>query len=318
MTHVRSHKRNKAAMKAFAIFFTSFLLIIFCAPEARGNALSVDLELRTHVRTDRLHWHIAGGNVNILSELITEDIDILQVGLRAKLTKNNYVFFAEGAYGTIRSGKTTDRDYRGDDRTGLYSESVSDISGRNARDLSAGAGRHFHFNSNRYRLTPLIGASHHRLRLLKTDGMQTVATPGETPPVGPIPGLASTYDATWNALWAGGKFMVRASESIELRAAYRYHWFDYRADAGWNLRQDLAQPVSFTHRASGSGFDVDISCRYALSAQAGISFSFLHRERKAENGTDTTYLATGQQFDIPLNKVSWRSQSVLAGIEYRF
>ncbi len=305
-------------MKAYAIGFISFLLVVSNSMEAKGDLLSVDLELRTHLRTDRLHWHIAGRNVNILSELITEDIEIVQVGLRSTFTKDHYVFFAEGAHGALRSGKTTDRDYLGDDRTGLYSESVSDVSGRNAWDLTAGAGRHFLFNSNRYRITPLIGASHHRLRLLKTNGMQTIATPGKTPPVGPIPGLASTYDATWNALWAGGEFMVQASKSIELRASYRYHWFDYQADARWNLRQDLAQPVSFTHSASGSGFDVDISCRYALSAQAGISFSFLHRERKAKNGTDTTYLATGQQFDIPLNKVSWRSQSFTAGVDYRF
>ena len=276
------------------------------------------LSIHTGIRMDRLRWNIAGNNVNILSELIVDDIEIIPIGLKTEITRGNYTFFGNMAYGEIRDGTTTDRDYLADDRRGLYSESISKVSGNHAIDLSGSIGRNIDFKADRFRLAPVIGASWHRLKLYKTHGVQTVATSGVTPPTGPFPGLASSYDASWTSLWAGGNIRIQIISALQLTASFHYHWFDYRADADWNLRQDLAHPVSFTHRASGDGFDAEITCKYAFTDRADISITFFYRDWLAKNGTDTTFFATGQRAEIPLNEVSWESRSITAGIHYRF
>ncbi len=277
-----------------------------------------ELSMYTGIRRDRLNWHIAGNNVNILSELIVDDIDIFQVGAKSAFTKGEYTFFAEMAYGDVLGGTNVDRDFLANNRRNIYSESVADVSGRRAMDLSGGIGRNIDFHSGRYRLTPILGASWHRLRLLKTHGVQTIATPGQTPPVGAIQGLASTYDADWTGLWAGGKIQVQAAEALQIAASFRYQFFDFRADANWNLREDLSHPVSFSHRATGRGIVGDVSYKWSLTDRVDISLTFLYRYLLAKNGTDTTFFATGNRAKTPLNKVSWRSRAITAGLTYRF
>lgn len=287
--------------------------------ETQSDCLcSAELSMYTGIRRDRLNWHIAGNNVNILSELIVGDIDIFQVGAKSAFTKGAYTFFAEMAYGDVLGGTNVDRDFLANNRRNIYSESVADVSGRRAMDLSGGIGRNIDFHSSRYRLTPILGASWHRLRLLKTHGVQTIATPGKTPPLGAIQGLASTYDADWTGLWAGGNIRVQAAEALQIAASFRYQFFDFRADANWNLRQDLSHPVSFSHRATGRGIAGDVSYKWALTDRVDISLVFLYRYLLAKNGTDTTFFATGNKANTPLNKVSWRSRAITAGLTYRF
>ncbi len=293
---------------------------LLAAPEAKNpeERAAFNLSLQAGFRTDQLRWHIAGGGVNILSELITDDIRILQVGLKAVLIRENAVIFAEAAHGEILGGTSTDRDYNEDDRKSLYSESVADLSGHRTRDYEAGAGWRLDFLRDRCQLTPFVGGSHHQLKLLKKDGVQTVATPGLTPPVGPIEGLASTYDATWNTLWAGTEFRLQPTENLQVGTAFRHRWFNFRANAGWNLRQDLAQPISFRHRASGRGMDLDLFCRYAATDRLELFINVFYKNWTAKNGTDTTYLADGRQLTTTLNRVYWQSRSFTVGLIYRF
>lgn len=277
-----------------------------------------DFSLQTVFRSDRLNWHIAGRNVNILSELIVDDLEIFQIKATGAFTKRNYTFFAEAAHGEIFSGTNVDRDFLANNRGNLFSESVARVSGRDATDFSGGIGRNIDLDAGRYRLTPMVGASWSRLRLLKTRGVQTVATPGTTPPTGPFPGLASTYDAQWTGVWTGAGIRVRTASALTIAASFRYQFFDYRADADWNLRQDLSHPVSFTHRANGRGFEGDMAYKWAITERMDISLTFLYKYLLAKNGTDTTYFASGNRAKTPLNRVSWRSRAVMAGLSYRF
>ena len=163
-----------------------------------------------------------------------------------------------------------------------------------------------------------IWGSRHRLHLFLTEGVQVLETPGQTPPLGPIEGMASTYEASWTGLFAGLNLLHRPGRRSEVFGAVRLHWLEYRADGDWNLRKDLAHPVSFDHDASGFGFDADIGWRWTIAELFDLSVRMSYRDWSAENGTDTTYFRTGRETDLRLNEVSWRSLCITAAFEYEF
>jgi hypothetical protein len=270
------------------------------------------------VRDDRLRWNIAGKEIDVLSELIADDIEMFQAGIRAEFTDGRHLLFAEFFLGDISGGTATDSDYGGDRRSGLYSKSISDVGGRNARDLSAGVGRRFDFGAGRWGLTPLVGGSRNRLELVLTDAVQVVAEPGRTPPAGHVPGMAGTYEATWTEFWVGAEIRRGIGRNGEIYGVLRRHWFDFRAKADWNLRRDLARPVGFVQEASGAGLDGELGGTWTVSDRLAFDLRLAYRDRTAKHGTDTLFHKTGRTSEHPLNEVSWRSRSIFAGIRCSF
>jgi len=290
----------------------------------------LDLGIAGGYREDRLDWNIAGNssgqNPNVLSELKWRNLQIGQLELQSKFTLPR-VFHFRGSFGTgwIANGDNRDSDYLGDDRTFEYSRTENSADQGSVYDFSAAAGYPFAFGRETVIvLRPLIGYSYHRQNLSISDGNQTVATPGLTQSAGPFAGLDSHYDARWYGPWMGVEVGVEAAvpggfiERVEVFFAGEVHRADYRAQADWNLRQDLAHPNSFRHRAEGigyvlsGGFILFVAPQWALTAEAA------YQSWSTNHGRHRVYFSDGDTADTQLNEVDWRSLALSVGVLYHF
>jgi len=188
-----------------AFFFLLLpILAFFPYPDpAHAADIKTDLSLSTGYRVDDLSWNIAGNNnnPNVLSELTWSDLEILQATLTGRALVNEWLYL-RGSFVTVYLLRDNqDSDYAGNDRTREFSRSSNSADCSRVLDAAMGLGYQFSFLSGRFRLSPLFGYSYNSQDLKLKDGFQVIATPGVTPPVGPIQGLDSAYDASWVGPW---------------------------------------------------------------------------------------------------------------------
>lgn len=296
----------------------SLSLSIVLAPVAANAAPVSELTLSGGTRTDNLDWNIAGtspfGNdVNVLSELTWNDLEIWQGKALARVYLKRVYLRGYADYGFITGGSNQDSDYRGNNRTLEYSRSNNSSSDGSVWDVSAGAGYLFSvpIGPGSLELGPLAGLSYHKQNLTITEGFQTI------PLTGPFAGLSSTYAASWTGPWAGFDLSYAAG-GLTLLGSFEYHLASFRAEADWNLRSDFAHPVSFEHWATGSGLVLSAGAEYNVTERVALSGNVDLQDWSADDGTDRTYFSDGTAADTALNEVNWTSRAVMFGLKYRF
>jgi hypothetical protein len=317
------------------------LLLAVGAPAARADAVrDLDLQFGAGYRHDRLDWNIAGTpqgtNPNVLSELSWDGLAIYQARAKGKLVveSDKFPYFdtcLKGSigYGWIVDGRNQDSDFAGDNRTLEFSRSRNNADDGSVFDVSLALGPRFRVREERLTITPLVGLSYHEQNLILTDGVQTISDqaaadaffgPGELmlQPLGPFPGLDSSYETRWKGPWVGVDLEIRPSDRLTLAASAEYHWADYEATADWNLRADFAHPASFTHQARGEGILLSAAADLALAERWSVELSYDFADWQADDGTDRVLFADGSVGVTRLNEVNWRSQAVLLGVTYRF
>jgi len=303
------------------LFLASALLAL---PAAASEQKGVTLD--AGFRRDNLDWSIAGNNnsPNVISELTWRDLNIFQVkGELAGSNVDKYYFRASFDHGWVLSGENQDSDYAGDDRTLEFSRSINGVDGSTVWDLSLGFGKEIPFGAKaQHRLIPLGGLSYHRQSLRMTDGNQVLwnqdnallLDPDFLPqPLGPFPGLRSSYDATWAGLWFGADTLLNLHERGNVLLRLEYHWKAwYSAKANWNLRDDFAHPVSFEHEAVGKGLVLGLGwsgepVRHRWVWGADLTYQLW----TTDPGTDRTYGANCFCYsEGPLNEVNWSSMAL--------
>jgi outer membrane protein Pom len=285
--------------------------------EDRNNEVSFEIGHRT----DNLRWDIAGispitsNPVNVLSELKWQDLQIIQARVKAKgyVARPVYLKGSLG-YGAIYSGSNQDSDFNGNDRTLEFSRSNNNAGSGSVLDLSAAAGyrNDYLVTSSGSGIMPVIGYSYHRQNLRLTDGVQTI------PATGPFPGLESTYEAVWHGPWVGADLAYKRA-SLALLGSLEYHFLNaYNADANWNLRTDLAHPVSFRHEATGYGIVASAGLNYSINERLSVIGTFDIQRWTTDPGTDTTFFPDGTSSPTRLNEVVWNSYDLMLGIKYVF
>lgn len=312
---------------------------IACLP-ARASARDVveraDLDVTTGYRVDQFDWNIAGDidghNPDVLSELKWEDLEIYQVSARGKLVMANKRFPLGGlikagvSYGDISSGDNQDSDYNGDGRTREFSRSNNRADNGNVWDASLGGGVVFFNETRTLSLAPVAGFSYHEQNLTIYDGYQTLNDPASTPssmvggipPVGPITGLDSTYEARWRSGWLGADVCYMPIPFFDLHGTLELHSGKYEADADWNLRSDLQHPKSFRHTSSKAvGLVTGVGIR-AGSPNFFFTADYQYQRWQADDGEDRTYFSDGTVAVNRLNEVNWESSSINAGVTVRF
>ncbi|MBI3553356.1 MAG: hypothetical protein HY077_12750 [Elusimicrobia bacterium] len=280
------------------------------AKEVRGT-----LELASGYRKDSLNWNIGfpatPGSPDVLSELTWRRVVVYDFQLRLSL---EYAGVLQGRLklgrGVIVDGDVQDSDFGGSGRTFEFSRSDSKANKGYTQDVSLGVGARI--SGAKFSLSPLpLGMSYDSLNLRMSNGVQThssCAPNGQCgAPVGPITGLNSSYNASWTGPWSGVDAEF-AEDDFLLRLTYEYHWkAKYSGKADWNLRQDLAHPVSFKHAATGAGTVAELRLDYVAASNWSVGIAGTYQSWSAEAGTDTTFLAGGAQGAAKLNKVRWNS-----------
>ena len=309
--------------RTLSLLVLAFLPFFPCPSSAQAADIMTDISLSTAYRVDNLSWNIAGSiygtNPNILSELTWSDLETFQAAVSGRLLVNEWLYVRGSfGYGWTFSGDNLDSDFLGNNRTQEYSRSRNSADGGTVLDAAVGAGYQFSFLSGRLRLAPLVGYSYSAQNLAVTHGAQVLATPGWTPPVGPIHGLDSTYDASWQGPWLGIDLCVEMTKRLTLFGGFEYHWANYGAEANLNLRSDLAHPKSFEHDADGRGFFVAFSAEYALAGRWSLNMSLNYQKWSTDPGLDRLYYAGGSVAQTRLNEVNWDSYAVMLGVVCHF
>jgi hypothetical protein len=281
----------------------------------------MDLELYAGYRADRFDWNIASdlsgaATPNILSELTWDDLEILQLGAESDWRISNKRAPFQGLisgsvnYGSIFSGSVQDSDYDGDNRTLEFSRSNNGGDGGEVWDLSIAAGPELLFFGGRLGLSPLLGYSYHEQNLKLKDGFQTI------PPHGSFAGLSSSYDAVWQGEWLGINLRLTPSDSFILSGRVEWHAANYRAEADWNLREDLRQPVSFKHTADDAdGLVARLGAELAVGAKTWLTMEASYLKWQAEDGFDIVYFADGSVTTVRLNEVNWEALGLMVGVK---
>ncbi|MCA1764738.1 MAG: hypothetical protein LC633_00530 [Desulfobulbaceae bacterium] len=313
-----------------------FLLANVNSAAARDRLAKFDLEVNAGRRVDQLDWNIAGNingtDPNILSELSWDELEIIEVNTKGRvLMVNDRARFGGTArvrfnYGEIQSGENQDSDYQFDNRVNEWSRSNNQADDGSVYDFTTGIGLVFLSANGRVMVSPLVGYSYHTQDLTIHDGRQTLSLdnpfstdPAEDPPpVGPIAGLDSTYETAWNSGWVGVDLEIRPTGNLLLRGFIELHAGEYRAEANWNLRSDLAHPTSFVHDSNdASGFVTGFGTRFG-GGHLLINLDMLYQKWQAEEGIDTINFANGSTGVTRLNEVNWESFSVTAGLTVSF
>jgi hypothetical protein len=297
----------------FAAILAGLLWIGVPAQTVQGDtALELSLELTTGPRLAGLRWNIArdlyGTSPNILSELTWSDLQVFQVQRDAEIIFNDVVFRMSVGYGWITAGDSQDSDYNFDDRTDEWSRSYSDSRGGFLFSGSAALGYRFRLGDGFLILKPLLGFAYNQQAMVMTDGVQVIL-----PPTGPVAGLNSSYVAHWGSMWTGAAIDAGIAEGLSLGVELAFHGAAYIALADWNLRPDLAHPVSFVHRAVGLGAEGKISLDFRINQWWTLRCSFGAEYWEAGPGLDITYRNDGSYVVTRLNEVVWRSLSVAIG-----
>lgn len=296
------------------------------------SKIKFEADIATSYRVDSFDWNIAGTvagtDPNILSELIWSDMIIPQLKLGGSARfPSGFLIKGEISYGKIIEGDNQDSDYLEDDRNGLYSRS-NNKAGGDVADGKTAIGfvfRHFDETARRpWSITPLLGYAYHRQNLVMTDGFQTY------PPFGAFSAdkpLNSSYDTEWYGPWLGADLWLQATDNLAVIVSGEYNWATaYEAKANWNLRDEFAHPVSFTHSAkTASGVYIAFGFEYSLSKQWLISTFFEKHNWKAIGGLDRTFcvdpdpdICPAPVLETRLNQANWGATALTVQTSYRF
>lgn len=145
-------------------------------------------------------------------------------------------------------------------------------------------------------------------------------------PQGPLSGLNSTYDFTWDALKAGITREAFLTKQLRYGGVFSvYPLVKYRGKGFWNLRMGndptdfRIETPSFTHVASsGYGYEAALGLAYDLSDKISLSAGYRYLHFYSSDGTDTTFFADGSTAASNLDWVSVTRQGAYAGMLFRF
>lgn len=294
---------------------------------------NVDMSLGLGYRVDNLDWSIAGNllgtSPNILSELSWRSLDSVYLSADAKLEpREDIIIHGSAGYGEIQRGNNQDSDYSGDNRTFEFSRSNNRGGGKvSDASISLGSVRHsYDPRANRgagaySTFIPKLGYSYHNQNLNITDGVQTIDY--FVPVNSPFTGLDSIYQAEWWGPWAGIDFVSDQNANIAITLGLEYHLADYYAKGNWNLRNDLAHPVSYEHDARGDGWVLNLAIDQYLTDRWVLTYHFNYQAWSTDPGLDTIYVVnqtTGATSITAtrLNAVEWQSLSASLQATYHF
>lgn len=286
------------------------------------------LKLSSGHRRDNMRFTIGGkGGPNILSELEWQapatQIRADGVWTHASgATIKGYLAYAH----TYAEGRNRDSDYALDNRQAEFSRSYADTTGSAMVDLLFGAGWHLPLGASAS-LTPLAGFARYESTYRSSNGRQVVSSAANAAllgiddwdeTLGAFTGLHSRYRPVWSSIWLGLDGELKAGDRFTLQGGIRRHWFKYRAEADWNLRGDLAHPVSFKHKDQGTGWEAEIGAAFRLSGEHRLTFDLSKRKMKTRQGEDTTYFHDGTSGTIDLGETVLDSWSARLGYRYDY
>ncbi|GGB17460.1 hypothetical protein GCM10011511_46560 [Puia dinghuensis] len=259
---------------------------------------------------ENLRWSIAGNsagtNPNIYSELKWRHVGGLAVdaALRYGMGRR-WVFFAEGSRVFTSTGRVSDMDYAGNNRTfPLYNQNFNGGNGYSYA-FAAGAGYRL-WTSGRWRFTPYVGYGVSGQHLTITD------------PGGLYDFLNSSYQTSWYGPLVRGVVSWTPGGKWEVSGVITYHQVNYRADADWNLISAFSHPLSFRHTADGYGVEGELGVQYRAGRWLTVLLAAKGFTWATGKGIDELYHPDSPSQQTQLNEAALSGFGLRAGVKCRF
>jgi hypothetical protein len=281
-----------------------------------------EITLRPFLRFDEFKWSIAGGNIDVISELDWNGLRTAGLEVRGRLALGRVSppggwlppmpvsLFGDLSYGHTYRGSLRDSDYALSGKMAEFSRSRSHTDRGRVIDLLVGVQLELP-RIGRVRAAPILGVSYHEQRFGIRDGISQI------PATGTIAGLDSEYRAERYGFLFGGEVAIALGEDLELYSRCIAERAEYRAEADFNLRGDLGDP-SFEQTTTGQGVSLRTGLTRALGEQWQVELAMEHRYWDADSGQMKFNLAGGGASRQRLNDVELRSFTLSAGVVYRF
>ncbi len=271
------------------------------------------------------------GGPNILSELIWDDVDSIVAEFTADmLFQDQYILTIDGGFGAIRDGTMNDSDYLGNDRTLLFSESISAVDDNDMWFVSVMLGsRVLSWNVRdekpRSYLALMIGYQHWTETYFATKGVQTQDPFNDPliPDPGPFPdqGKGITESFTWDSLLVGvrteieilpdfafkGRFMAVPFTHFTLEDIHHFRPMTFKQNPSGDVTAD-----------GGIGVILDATLSYNFWGGFSIEAGYQYWDITSGEGTLTQHLVVGGDPETFTNEAHSTRHGAIAGISYSF
>lgn len=299
---------NIIRFAAVAIFLLTSQIPGFSQNMYQGTDKKFEIQAGPDFRGENFNWSIDGTvngkYINVLSELKYNNIQAkgFYINGRYHLFKNIGLSLSYNKLFTI-SGKATDFDYDGADRTEPVTQLYLRSHQGNMRHLNTAL--HYQVLQNE-RTTAGIALGYglnKELFYLLDDNNKA---------------LRSTYEAQWNGPVLQLEGLWNTTDKIYTTARLRGNYFKYKAQANWNLIETVEHPVSFEHAANGAGLDVGLGLGYRFTRlfTTGIEANYSHWATRL--GSDKLYLLSGSVLSTNMNGAYKNSISLRVLFNYAF
>ena len=305
------------------VWVLAFAIILAPAVALGQKPVSLSFGAKTWISSGSSDWSEGGvgGVPNVLSELKWDDVDSVVVELTAEAVYSRFILRISGGVGDIGGGTLEDKDYLGDDRTQLFSDSLStadedgllSVSGDvGYRLLGGGKGEGF--------LDLLFGGQYWKERYIATEFVQV------TPATGAFAdqGKGITEDFKWTTIRIGARGEIPLFHDFSFRGGVFFiPWSKFTFVDIHHFRTDLEQNPSFKASVSGGfGFQIDAALTFdlgrhlleGLSVEAGYQYWYLD----SGDGEITAKSVTAGDVKQPFNGATTTRHGATAGISYRF
>lgn len=287
----------------------SLLMVGFAHAQTQSLDVDVLIEAGIGYRQDQLDWNIGNLPTDILSELQYQDIKASQPVVAVSiLAPYNIIVKGQYADGDINTGLAYDYDFNGS-RSDIYLLSKSHLKG-SLTDLNVQISKKYFLNNLSASVD--VGWSKHQQKLNSFDGFQLI------PNYGAFNGLDNHYDVMWQGKFLGTTLGFDITKKWYVDLGLRYHFFEYKAVADWNLRKEFAHPLSFEHLINAEAWEQNLAILYKFNKYYTLKLFYNNLLAKGEDGTDLTYFNDNSVGTYFLNKVNWQSKQYGVGLNYKF
>jgi len=311
-------------VKNFKMVWALALAIILApAVAARTETVSLSFGAKTWISSGSSDWSEGGvgGVPNVLSELKWVDVDSVVVELTAEAVYSRFILRIGGGVGDIGGGTFEDKDYAGDDRTQLFSDSLSTADEDGLLFVNGDVGyRLLGGQKGEGFLDLLFGSQYWKESYIATKGVQV------TPATGAFAdqGKGITEDFKWTSIRLGARGEIPLLQDLSFRGGVFFiPWSKFTLVDIHHLRTDLKQDPSFKASASGGfGFQIDAALTFdlgrylleGLSVEAGYQYWYLD----SGDGDITSRSITAGDIKLPFNGATTTRHGATVGISYRF
>ncbi|HZS11072.1 MAG TPA: hypothetical protein VFA38_02405 [Nitrospirales bacterium] len=298
-------------------------------PVPSATAITFSLTPFTWLSSGHSKFSIANfGGPNVASELKFSKAKSEVAGFTGELMYHDRAFLRlAGQFGKVHGGNLNDSDYLGDDRTFLFSESMSQVgSGSSTWGVTADIGARVlrwpsPVHGRSATLDVFLGWQHWEERFEATKGVQTQDPFGLIGGTGPFPnqGPAITETFRWDAARIGLRESVPLLPRLFIEGEFA--WIPYTVlrleDSHWQ-RSDLQQhPSVETTARGGGGYQWNLGMRVPVTEALSLTAAYQSWSLRSNQSTMRFHNADGTVDDVPFNGGFSVRQGVTFGLNLR-